>query len=119
MSVLSQDFLPFTSWRRNPPEKTTPSKAPLVKALPTVRDHTTDQLNEARDKYIPKEFDDAGEKKVDANGNLQGDREYRCRTFTVPLREKKLDHIFMTSSCRGKERRFAPDFAVGVYFPLL
>ncbi|KAL4796358.1 chromatin remodelling complex Rsc7/Swp82 subunit-domain-containing protein [Aspergillus venezuelensis] len=74
----------------SPPEKTTPSKAPLVKALPTVRDHTTDQLNEARDEYIPKEFDDAGEQKVDADGNLTGDREYRCRTFTVPLRGKKL-----------------------------
>ncbi|KKK16128.1 hypothetical protein ARAM_007191 [Aspergillus rambellii] len=74
----------------SPPDKTTPTKAPLVKALPTVRDHTTDQLNEARDEYIPKEFDDSGEKKVDGNGYLQGDREYRCRTFTVPLRGKKL-----------------------------
>ncbi|KAL2872045.1 putative nuclear localization protein [Aspergillus lucknowensis] len=74
----------------SPPEKTTPTKAPLVKALPTVRDHTTDQLNEERDEYIPKEFDEAGEKKVDPNGYLQGDREYRCRTFTVPLRGKKL-----------------------------
>ncbi|KAL4916251.1 chromatin remodelling complex Rsc7/Swp82 subunit-domain-containing protein [Aspergillus aurantiobrunneus] len=74
----------------SPPEKTTPTKAPLVKALPTVRDHTTDQLNEERDEYIAKEFDDAGEKKVDVNGYLQGDREYRCRTFTVPLRGKKL-----------------------------
>ncbi|KAL5341833.1 chromatin remodelling complex Rsc7/Swp82 subunit-domain-containing protein [Aspergillus crustosus] len=74
----------------SPPEKTTPSKAPLVKALPTVRDHTTDQLNPERDEYIPKEFDDAGEQKVDANGYLQGDREYRCRTFTVPLRGQKL-----------------------------
>ncbi|KAL3491206.1 chromatin remodelling complex Rsc7/Swp82 subunit-domain-containing protein [Aspergillus germanicus] len=74
----------------SPPEKTTPTKAPLVKALPTVRDHTTDQLNEARDEYIPKEFDEAGEKKVDADGYLQGEREYRCRTFTVPKRGKKL-----------------------------
>ncbi|KAJ0424701.1 chromatin remodelling complex Rsc7/Swp82 subunit-domain-containing protein [Aspergillus carlsbadensis] len=74
----------------SPPEKTTPTKAPLVKALPTVRDHTTDQLNEARDEYIPKEFDEAGEKKVDADGYLQGEREYRCRTFTVPNRAKKL-----------------------------
>ncbi|KAI9367330.1 chromatin remodelling complex Rsc7/Swp82 subunit-domain-containing protein [Aspergillus egyptiacus] len=74
----------------SPPEKTTPTKAPLVKALPTVRDHTTDQLNEERDEYIPKEFDEAGEKKVDANGYLQGGREYKCRTFTVPLRGKKL-----------------------------
>lgn len=74
----------------SPPEKTTPTKAPLLKALPTVRDHTTDQLNEARDEYLPKEFDDAGEQKVDPDGKLQGDREYRCRTFTVPLRGKKL-----------------------------
>ncbi|KAL4865244.1 chromatin remodelling complex Rsc7/Swp82 subunit-domain-containing protein [Aspergillus spectabilis] len=74
----------------SPPEKTTPTKTPLVKALPTVRDHTTDQLNEERDEYIPKEFDEAGETKVDANGYLHGDREYRCRTFTVPLRGKKL-----------------------------
>ncbi|KAL2832159.1 chromatin remodelling complex Rsc7/Swp82 subunit-domain-containing protein [Aspergillus cavernicola] len=74
----------------SPPEKTTPTKAPLVKALPTVRDHTTDQLNDERDEYIPKEFDEAGEQKVDPNGYLQGDREYRCRTFTVPLRAKKL-----------------------------
>ncbi|KAL3480217.1 chromatin remodelling complex Rsc7/Swp82 subunit-domain-containing protein [Aspergillus californicus] len=74
----------------SPPEKTTPTKAPLVKALPTVRDHTTDQLNEARDEYIPKEFDEAGETKVDADGYLQNGREYRCRTFTVPLRKGKL-----------------------------
>lgn len=74
----------------SPPEKTTPTKAPLVKALPTVRDHTTDQLNEEGDEYVPKEFDDAGETKVDAMGYLQGGREYKCRTFRVPLRGQKL-----------------------------
>lgn len=76
---------PLTS----PPEKTTPTKT-LIKALPTVRDHTTDQLNEGGDEYIPKEFDEAGEKKVDAMGYLQGGREYKCRTFRVPLRGDKL-----------------------------
>ncbi|RAK78221.1 putative nuclear localization protein [Aspergillus fijiensis CBS 313.89] len=74
----------------SPPEKSTPTKAALVKALPTVRDHTTDQLNEAGDEYVPKEFDDAGEKKVDDMGYLQGGREYKCRTFRVPLRGTKL-----------------------------
>ncbi|PYI12574.1 hypothetical protein BO78DRAFT_301246 [Aspergillus sclerotiicarbonarius CBS 121057] len=74
----------------SPPDKTTPTKSTLVKALPTVRDHTTDQLNEEGDEYIPKEFDEAGEKKVDAMGYLQGGREYKCRTFRVPLRGTKL-----------------------------
>ncbi|KAA8652062.1 hypothetical protein EYZ11_009587 [Aspergillus tanneri] len=74
----------------SPTDKTTPTKTTLVKALPTVRDHTTDQLNEAGDEYIPKEFDEAGEKKVDAMGYPQGGREYKCRTFRVALRGSKL-----------------------------
>ncbi|KAJ5246813.1 hypothetical protein N7468_001796 [Penicillium chermesinum] len=73
----------------SPPDKTTPTKT-LVKALPTVRDHTSDQLNEEGDEYIPKEFDEAGETKVDAMGYLQGNREYKCRTFRVPNRSTKL-----------------------------
>lgn len=73
----------------SPPEKTTPNKN-QIKALPTVRDHTSDQLNEAGDEYIAKEFDDAGETKVDAMGYLQGVREYKCRTFRVPNRGTKL-----------------------------
>ncbi|KAE8358619.1 chromatin remodelling complex Rsc7/Swp82 subunit-domain-containing protein [Aspergillus caelatus] len=74
----------------SPPDKTTPTKSTLVKALPTVRDHTTDQLNEEGDEYIPKEFDEAGEKKVNAMGYLTGNREYKCRTFRVPHRGTKL-----------------------------
>jgi len=58
--------------------------------LPTVRDHTTDQLNEAGDEYIPREVDEFGEKKVMPNGELLGDRQYRCRTFHVPNRGDKL-----------------------------
>lgn len=73
----------------SPDSKSTPTKA-LVKALPTVRDHTSDQLNEEGDEYIPKEFDEAGETKADPMGYPQGGREYKCRTFRVPLRGSKL-----------------------------
>lgn len=55
-----------------------------------MRDHTTDQLNADGDEYIPKEFDEAGEKKVDALGYPQDGREYKCRTFRVPNRGNKL-----------------------------
>jgi len=71
------------------PPKTTPTKSTL-KALPTVRDHTTDQLGPGGDEYIPREIDEAGEKKVMPNGQLLGGREYRCRTFLVPNRGDKL-----------------------------
>ncbi|GAO15911.1 hypothetical protein UVI_02039360 [Ustilaginoidea virens] len=71
------------------PPKTTPTRS-TVKALPTVRDHTTDQLNQAGDEYLPREIDEFGEKKVMANGQLLGNRTYRCRTFLVPNRGDKL-----------------------------
>jgi chromatin structure-remodeling complex protein RSC7 len=61
-----------------------------LKALPTVRDHTTDQLGPGGDEYLPREIDEAGEKKVLPNGQLTGNREYRCRTFLVPNRGDKL-----------------------------
>ncbi|CAG8958911.1 hypothetical protein HYFRA_00012908 [Hymenoscyphus fraxineus] len=71
------------------PPKTTPTKT-IIKALPTVRDHTTDQLGPEGDEYVPREYDEAGEKKVTATGHLQEGREYRCRTFFVPNRGDKL-----------------------------
>ncbi|KAJ8071001.1 hypothetical protein OCU04_001351 [Sclerotinia nivalis] len=67
-----------------------PTPKPVVKALPTVRDHTTDQLGAEGDEYIPREYDEQGEKKVSANGHLMDGREYRCRTFYVPNRGDKL-----------------------------
>ncbi|KAK3945323.1 chromatin remodelling complex Rsc7/Swp82 subunit-domain-containing protein [Diplogelasinospora grovesii] len=70
------------------PPKTTPKST--LKALPTVRDHTTDQLGPGGDEYLPREIDEAGEKKVLPNGQLTGNREYRCRTFLVPNRGDKL-----------------------------
>jgi hypothetical protein len=72
-----------------PPPKTTPTKT-VIKALPTVRDHTTDQLGPEGDEYIPREYDEAGEKKVTATGQLLDGRDYRCRTFFVPNRGDKL-----------------------------
>lgn len=71
------------------PPKSTPNKAE-TKALPTVRDHTTDQLGPEGDEYIPRKYDEAGEKKVTATGQLLDGREYRCRTFFVPDRGDKL-----------------------------
>lgn len=71
------------------PPKPTPTKSTL-KALPTVRDHTTDQLGPGGDEYLPREVDENGEKKVMSNGQLLGGREYRCRTFLVPNRGDKL-----------------------------
>ncbi|KAI1330820.1 chromatin remodelling complex Rsc7/Swp82 subunit-domain-containing protein [Xylariaceae sp. FL0255] len=79
----------YTPAQASPPPKTTPTKTTL-KALPTVRDHTTDQLGPGGDEYLPRETDEAGEKKVMANGQLLGGREYRCRTFLVPNRGDKL-----------------------------
>ncbi|KAM3071411.1 hypothetical protein ACMFMG_009006 [Clarireedia jacksonii] len=71
------------------PPKPTPTKS-VIKALPTVRDHTTDQLGPEGDEYIPREYDEAGEKKVTATGQLLDGREYKCRTFYVPNRADKL-----------------------------
>lgn len=80
------------------PPKLTPTKS-ILKALPTVRDHTTDQLGPGGDEYLPREIDDAGEKKVMPNGALHGGREYRCRTFLVPNRGDKL-FMLATESAR-------------------
>lgn len=61
-----------------------------MKALPTVRDHTSDQLGPGGDEYIAREYDDQGELKVNNMGYLQGGREYKIRTFTLPGRGDKL-----------------------------
>ncbi|KAF2746509.1 hypothetical protein M011DRAFT_494984 [Sporormia fimetaria CBS 119925] len=82
--------LPQTSPPQASPSKTTPSKRPTIKALPTVRDHTTDVLNDAQDEFIPREIDEAGELKVTPTGHLLGGREYKVRTFFVPHRGEKL-----------------------------
>ena len=70
------------------PPRTIPKST--IKALPTVRDHTSDVLKPEGDEYVAREFDEAGEKKVDHLGFLQGGREYKIRTFTLPGRGQKL-----------------------------
>jgi hypothetical protein len=83
--------LPQTSpAQASPSSKSTPTKPTVIKALPTVRDHTTDQLNPEGDEYIPREIDEAGERKVTQTGHPLDNREYRCRTFFVPNRGDKL-----------------------------
>ncbi|CAN9146865.1 unnamed protein product [Alternaria alternata] len=85
-TALPQVSPPQTS----PSAKGTPTKPAVIKALPTVRDHTTDQLNAEGDEYIPREIDEAGERKVTQQGHPLDGREYRCRTFFVPNRGEKL-----------------------------
>ncbi|KAJ4986895.1 chromatin remodeling complex subunit [Stagonosporopsis vannaccii] len=88
---LQTSPLPQTSpSQASPSAKSTPTKPAVVKALPTVRDHTTDQLNPEGDEYIPREIDEAGERKVTQTGHPLENREYRCRTFFVPHRGDKL-----------------------------
>ncbi|KIW06648.1 hypothetical protein, variant [Verruconis gallopava] len=86
----SASQVPQTSPPQTSPTRVSSGKGPVIKALPTVRDHTTDQLNPEGDEYIPREFDEAGEKKVQPNGALLDGREYKCRTFWVPGRSDKL-----------------------------
>lgn len=88
-AILPPQPSQVTPTQASPPPKTTPTKT-VIKALPTVRDHTTDQLGAEGDEYIPREYDEAGEKKVTNNGHVQDGREYRCRTFFVPNRGDKL-----------------------------
>ncbi|ESZ93917.1 hypothetical protein SBOR_5676 [Sclerotinia borealis F-4128] len=87
-TVLPHNRTPVLNSAQTPALKPTPK--PVVKALPTVRDHTTDQLGAGGDEYIPREYDEQGEKKVTTNGHLMDGREYRCRTFYVPNRGDKL-----------------------------
>jgi hypothetical protein len=86
--ALPSQLTSVTPTQSSPP-KSTPTKS-VIKALPTVRDHTTDQLGPEGDEYIPREYDEAGEKKVTATGQLLEGRDYRCRTFFVPNRGDKL-----------------------------
>jgi hypothetical protein len=85
---ISTQALPQGSPQRSTPGSAT--KPPVVKALPTVRDHTTDQLSPEGDEYIPRETDAAGETKVSKDGYPLDGRKYRCRTFQVPNRGEKL-----------------------------
>ncbi|KAK0313231.1 hypothetical protein LTR91_007640 [Friedmanniomyces endolithicus] len=85
---IETQSLPQMSPQRSIPGSA--SKPAVVKALPTVRDHTTDQLNAENDEYIPRETDPGGETKVSPDGYPLEGRKYKCRTFQVPNRGEKL-----------------------------
>ncbi|PSR82196.1 chromatin remodelling complex Rsc7/Swp82 subunit-domain-containing protein [Coniella lustricola] len=87
-------YTPSQASASSPPKPTPKS---TLKALPTVRDHTTDQLGPGGDEYLPREIDENGEKKVNANGTLNGDRVFRCRTFLVPNRGDK--YFMLATEC--------------------
>lgn len=85
--------LPHGSPSQASPQRSTPgsaTKPPVIKALPTVRDHTTDQLGPEGDEYLPREIDEHGETKVSRDGYALDGRKYKCRTFQVPNRGEKL-----------------------------
>ena len=75
-----------------------PRKAKIsISALPTVKDHTTDQLGPEGDEYLPREIDENGEKKVNAYGQLLGERQYTSRIFPVHNRGNK--HFMLATEC--------------------
>ncbi|MBE7181995.1 MAG: hypothetical protein INR71_12460, partial [Terriglobus roseus] len=85
--------LPQASPSQTSPQRSTPGSAPkpaVIKALPTVRDHTTDQLGPEGDEYLPREIDPDGETKVSKDGYPLDGRKYKCKTFQVPNRGEKL-----------------------------
>lgn len=91
--TIKTQRLPQTSPTQPSPARSTPgsaTKPAVVKALPTVRDHTTDQLGPEGDEYIPRETDPDGEHKVSRDGHPQEGRKFKCRTFKVPDRGEKL-----------------------------
>ena len=86
---LKPQSLPQTTpTQGSPTGKATPKST--LKALPSVRDHTSSELGPEGDEYIPREFDEEGDKKVDALGYPQDGRQYKMKTFTLPGRGDKL-----------------------------
>jgi hypothetical protein len=67
------------------------TRPPPTKAIPIVRDHTTDQLD-AEGMW---EIDPSGELKLSKDGHPLGGRVFRCRTFQLPDRGETL---FMLST---------------------
>lgn len=79
------------------PPRSTPSSNRVIKALPTSRDHTTDQLNAEKDEFLPREIDEDGEKKITAMGEPLGDRKFTVEAFTLQTRGAK--HFMLATRC--------------------
>jgi len=69
----------------------------VIKAVPTSRDHTTDQLNAEKDEFLPREIDEDGEKKITAMGEPLGDRKFTVEAFTLQTRGAK--HFMLATRC--------------------
>ncbi|KAI9708570.1 MAG: hypothetical protein M1828_002697 [Chrysothrix sp. TS-e1954] len=76
----------------------------IIKALPAVKYHTSDQLTAEGDEYEARKFDDAGEEKVTPTGHPNGGREYRCKTFYIPNRGNRL-YMLATECARVLQYR--------------
>ena len=73
-----------------------PPAAP-IKALPTFRLHTTDQLDHEQDEFVPKDYDELGERKVSPLGETLGGRAYNIRTFSVAHRGE--ERFMLATEC--------------------
>lgn len=68
---------------------------------------TSQELGPENDEYLPLLIDEAGEQKANQDGELQGGREYRIHTFTLPGRGKKL--FMMATEC-AKELNYRDSY---------
>lgn len=90
--VSGKDFTPEDQYDyASTKSATSPAtRPPPIKALPTVREHTTDQLDAEGKEYIPRDIDPSGETKVSEDGRPLDWRNIRCRTFQLPDRGQTL-----------------------------
>ena len=65
------------------------NRSPISTFLPPLRDHTSNQLNDDLDEFLPKEFDQDGEKKVSPVGEPLGGRQFEIQIFQVAQRGEK------------------------------
>lgn len=91
-TILKKEIPPY-------PENSMPRRRSEQTRSTAIRDHTTDTLGPDGDEYIPRDYDEAGERKITPTGQLSG-RKYEFRTFTLPERGDKL-FMLATECTRG------------------
>jgi hypothetical protein len=72
-----------------------------------LRQFTSNELTSDQDEYVPTDYDEAGERKLDGDGGLLGSRTYRIRTFQLPGRGSKL---FMMATDCAKELNYRDSY---------
>ena len=87
----SENPAPGNLMRTHTTEPLSPGKKRLSMArMATSETHTTDRLSPEGDEYMPRTYDESGERKVSLTGHLLDGRQYRIRTFCLPNRGDKL-----------------------------